>query len=167
MANRTNRTHVEDVENPGKILLPTCDLLFVVLREDESKHHIPFALLDHLPLNHHQGSTIQISVSRWLAVGQSGLPSQISNRIQDGFGEPIRPFSFQSPVEYLTHVTASPAKVDEILIVGHRVLDASELEVPTHNSRKRARIIARRTLADPKATWAGGMPQVSFAMLKT
>ena len=35
----------------------------------------------------------------------------------------------QSPVEYLAHVTASPAKVDEILIVGHRILKIRKSEV--------------------------------------
>jgi hypothetical protein len=55
---KTNRTHVEDVENPDEVLFPSRDLLLIALREDESGHRIPFTLLDDLPLDPGQGSAI-------------------------------------------------------------------------------------------------------------
>ena len=38
--------------------------------------------------------------------------------------------------------------------------------VSSRNMGKHARIIVRRVLAEPRATWAGGTPHASFAMFK-
>jgi hypothetical protein len=73
MSDRTNRTHVEDVEDPHKVLLPSRDLLLVALREDESHHCISFPLLDDLPLHPRHGSAIQPLVSGSLAVRMTGM----------------------------------------------------------------------------------------------
>jgi hypothetical protein len=51
MLYRANRTHVEDVKDPDKVLLPSRDLLLVAFREDESRHCIPFTPLDDLLLD--------------------------------------------------------------------------------------------------------------------
>jgi hypothetical protein len=46
---RTNETHVENLEDPDQVLLPSRALILVVLGEDESEDRIPFTLLDDLP----------------------------------------------------------------------------------------------------------------------
>ena len=60
---RTNQTHVEDLKDPDQILLPSGNLVFIVLREDESEESIPFTPLDDLPLHIYQVSAIGTSVS--------------------------------------------------------------------------------------------------------
>jgi hypothetical protein len=62
-ANETNCTHIENVKDPDKILLPSSDLFPIVLRENESEYRIPFTLLRDLPLDTRQGSVIHILVS--------------------------------------------------------------------------------------------------------
>ena len=59
----------------------------------------------------------------------SGLRGQISNCIQDGLVESIQLFPLQSLVEHLARVTTSPAKINVILFIGHRVLERRESEV--------------------------------------
>jgi hypothetical protein len=59
----TNRTHVEDLKDPDEVLLPTRNLLLVVLGEDESEHSTPFTPLGGLPLHLYQRSAIEESVS--------------------------------------------------------------------------------------------------------
>ena len=49
MPNDSTKTHLEDVEDPDEVLLPTHNLLFVTFCEDESGHSVPFPLLDNLP----------------------------------------------------------------------------------------------------------------------
>ena len=49
--NETDRTHVEDVKDPHKILLPSSNLVLVTFGEHESVDRIPFTLLDDLPLD--------------------------------------------------------------------------------------------------------------------
>jgi hypothetical protein len=128
------------VEDPDEVLLPSRDLVLVALREDESEHCIPFTLFGDLPLDPRQGSAIEIPVNRSLRVYYwCGLQGQISNRIEDGLVESIYPSSLQSLVEYLAYVTASPPKVDVILIVGHRVLERRESEV--HLRRAVGRVV--------------------------
>ena len=56
--NGTSGTHVEDVEDPGNVLLPGSNLIFVALRQDESECYIPFTLLDDLLLDPCQRSAI-------------------------------------------------------------------------------------------------------------
>ena len=118
------------MEDPDEVLFPSRDLVLVALREDKSQYRIPFTALGDLPLDLRYGSAIETSVSGLPAIPcrQPGLPSQIPNRIQDGPGESILLSPLQSPIEYLTYITAHPPKVDVILIVGHRVLHRCELE---------------------------------------
>ena len=59
MSNRTNRTHVKYVKDPEKILLPGSNLVLVAFGEDESVERISFTLLDDLPLDLGQSSTIE------------------------------------------------------------------------------------------------------------
>jgi hypothetical protein len=59
MLNRSDWTHVEDVKNPEEVLLPSRNLLLVAFCEDEPGHRISFTLLDDLPLDPRQGSTIE------------------------------------------------------------------------------------------------------------
>ena len=81
---------------------------------------------------------------------RSGSRGQISNRIEDGRVEFVRPFSPQSPVEDFAHISASPPKLDVILIVCHRVLGGCESELNIVECGH-TRIIIRRNLAAPKA----------------
>jgi hypothetical protein len=59
-----NRTHVEDMKNPDKILLPRGELVLVALREDESINRIPFTLLDHLSMDPGHRSAVVLAVNR-------------------------------------------------------------------------------------------------------
>ena len=79
MPNRTDRTHVEDVKDSNKVLLPSRNFVFVTLRMDESGNRIPFTLLDDLPLDLGHGAAIGISVS-----------SSISLSAQAGFAHVVR-----------------------------------------------------------------------------
>jgi hypothetical protein len=126
--NRANRTHVEDVENPDEVLFPSHNLLLIALREDGPGHRISFTTLDDHPLDPRQCSAI----GRWItrrAYLWFDSQIQISNRMEGGLVEFIQPSPLQSLVELKTHVVASPHKVDEILIVEHRVLGRREPEV--------------------------------------
>jgi hypothetical protein len=68
-----DRTYIEDLKDPHKVLLPTRNLVFVVLGEDESEDCTPFTPLDDLPLHLHQSSAIETSVSGSLGVRITGL----------------------------------------------------------------------------------------------
>ena len=59
MPDETKRTHVKDLKNPKKVLLPSRDLVSITLGEDESHHGIPFTLLDDLLLNLRHGSAVE------------------------------------------------------------------------------------------------------------
>ena len=134
MPNGTDQTHVKDVKNPDKVLVPSSNLVLVAFGEDESVNGIPFTPLDDLPLDLGQSSAIE-NVSSWVTLGARHRPgslSELSNRTEDGLVELIQLPSLQLPVEYLTHVTANPAKVDVVLIVGHSVLEGCESEVRLH-----------------------------------
>jgi hypothetical protein len=56
--NITDRTHIEDVKDPDKFLIPTNNLVLIALREDESKKCASFAVLIDLPLHLGHGSAI-------------------------------------------------------------------------------------------------------------
>ena len=85
---RTILTHVENLKDPGKVLLPNGNLVLIALGEDESKGCISFTLLGHPPLDAHQSSAIERSISRWFDTRIDGdSRGQISNRIEDGLGE--------------------------------------------------------------------------------
>ena len=98
---------------------------------DESGGDIPFTLLEDIPLDLPQGSVIE-DVSVWItqhAHRWFDSHSQTSNRFEDGLVELIQSSPFQSPVECLAHISASPSKVNVILVVCHRVLDKRGSEV--------------------------------------
>ena len=63
MLNWTNRTHVEHVKDPDKVLFPSGNLVPVALREDESEHCTPFTLLNDLDMNLCYGSATWVSES--------------------------------------------------------------------------------------------------------
>ena len=124
---RVNRAHVEDLKDPDEILLPSRDLILVVLGEDESEDRPPFTPFCDPPLNLRQGPTIERSVNGLLGVFRcSGSRSQGPNRTEDGLVQFIRPSPLQSLVERLAYFTASLPNFNVILIVGHRVLDHCE-----------------------------------------
>ena len=111
------------MKDPDEVLVPCSDLILVVLRENEPEDCVPFALLADLPLHIGDGS----GIDKWIAQRHlrlsSGSRSQIPNRIQDGLVELVQLFPLQPSMEYLTHVTAIPPKVDIIPVVGHCVLN--------------------------------------------
>ena len=90
--NRFNRTYVEDVKDPDKILLPRSNLTLIALGEDESVYHTPFTMLDDLPLDLGQGSATDNVGKCNSRRGnyQSGSRSQLSDRIEDGLVELIQ-----------------------------------------------------------------------------
>ena len=61
--NKVNWTHVEDLRDPDKVLLPGCDLALIVLDEDESGDCTPFPQLCDPPSDLGQGPMIVTSVS--------------------------------------------------------------------------------------------------------
>jgi hypothetical protein len=78
---RTDRTYVEDVKDPDKVLLPSCDLVLIAFGKDESIDRAPFTLLDHLPLHLGQCSAIKLSVSGLLWVRMNCLAYAVSSPI--------------------------------------------------------------------------------------
>ena len=60
---RTKWTHVEDLKDPHKVLLPSRNLVLVVFGEDESDDRPPFTPFRDSPLNLRQGPTIEMLVS--------------------------------------------------------------------------------------------------------
>ena len=112
-------------------MLPSCNLVFIILRVDEPDNHIPFILLVNLPLDLGQGSAVE-DISKWTAQRDNwwaGSRSQTTNCIEEWLVELIQSSPFQSLVECLAHISASPPKVDVVPIVGHRVLDRRESDV--------------------------------------
>ena len=57
------RTYIEDMKNPEEVLLPTRDHIFTTLAVEESRTHVPFALLDSLLPNRGQSSGVKTFVS--------------------------------------------------------------------------------------------------------
>ena len=82
-----------------------------------------------------------------------------------GFIEFIGSFPVQSPLEDLTHISAGQSKVDVIVFIVHRILSKHEPAAVIAGGRGHTLIVVRRTQADAKAIWAGGIPQASFATL--
>jgi hypothetical protein len=122
---RINQTHVENLKDPSKVLLPSGDLVLIALRKDEPVDCISLTLFIELPLNSGHDCTIERLVSESLGVRIAALAhfGQISNRVKDGLVEFFQSSPLQSPVERLTYTGAGLPKIDVILIVGHRVLD--------------------------------------------
>jgi hypothetical protein len=59
---------VKDLEDPGEVLLPTGNRVLPVLAVEESRAHVPFALIDGLLPNRGQGSETTWFVSEVLRV---------------------------------------------------------------------------------------------------
>ena len=136
MSNRPNRTHIEHVKNPDKILLPTRNLVLITLRMDEPGEWIPFIVLDYLPLNLGHSSTVE-DISEWITRYVhywSGSRSKMSNCVEEGLTELVQSSALQFPVEDLAHIAARPPKVDVILVVGHRVLDDGNWSSSSHST---------------------------------
>ena len=113
------------MEDPNKVVPPSGDLVLIDLRVKDSGGHISLFLLDDFPLDIGYGSAKGASISGSLGVhivGMAHVRSQLADRAKDRPAERIQPCSFQSPVESLTHFTASPSQVDIISIICHRVL---------------------------------------------
>lgn len=114
------------MKDPGKVLLPNGDLVFITVREEESGDCIPSPLLGDPPLNAGHSSVIEASVGEGIARrarGWSDSLGQISNRIDNGLVQFIQLSPLQSPVEYLAYVSTSPPELDVILIVRRCVLN--------------------------------------------
>ena len=78
---RANRTYIEDLKDPGKVLLPSCDLVLIALREDESDHRIPIAMLADLPLYLCHCSVIKTWVSGSPSARIAGLAHPVRSPI--------------------------------------------------------------------------------------
>jgi hypothetical protein len=73
MFKKAQRTHVKDVEDPDKVLIPGGNLVPIALREDEPEYCAPFTLFRDLPLDPCQGSAIQTLVSGSLCMRSVSL----------------------------------------------------------------------------------------------
>jgi hypothetical protein len=73
MPNRTDRTYVEDLEDPEEVIPPNRNLVFIVLRVEKSGDWIPFALFDDLRLDFGDRSEIETSVSGSLVENIAGM----------------------------------------------------------------------------------------------
>ena len=73
------------MKNPEKVLLPSSNPVLVGFGEGESVERVPFSLLNGLPLDFCQSSTIGINC-KWITLRahcRSDSRSQLSNRIED------------------------------------------------------------------------------------
>ena len=164
---RTDRTYIEDAKKPVKVLHPSSNLTLIVLHGDHSGKS--FTLLGEFPpdLGHSSAIERSVSGSPGVHIRYCGSRSQTSNRMENGLVEFIQLSPIQSPIECLTYTSTSPPELNTIPIVGHRVLDRPESsQVRFRRVAERTLIIAKRVLAEPKATRACGMSQVSFARFK-
>ena len=57
------------MKDPNKVLIPSGNLVFVTLREEESGESTPFTPLDDLPLNLGHGPVIETSVNGLRSLG--------------------------------------------------------------------------------------------------
>ena len=57
-----DKTHVEDVEDPGQVQLPGDKRIFIIIRMEESIGWISPALLDDIPLDLRQSSETKIDL---------------------------------------------------------------------------------------------------------
>ena len=71
-------THIEDVKDPNKVILPSGDLVLIDLRMEHSGEHIPFFLLNDLPLDLGHGSGIETRVSESLGARVAGMTHVVS-----------------------------------------------------------------------------------------
>ena len=126
MPNRIHLTYIEDVKDLEKVTPPSYNLALIALRVKNSGSHVPLTLLDDTPLDLGHGSAMKTSTSGSFGVRicRSGSRSQLFDSTYYGVAECIQLCPFQSPVKSLTNLTASPSKVDVILINSHRVLGA-------------------------------------------
>ena len=63
MANVTDRTYIEYVKDPDKVIPPNRNLVLIGLCVEDSGGYIAFTLLGDPPLNFGHGSAIKTSVS--------------------------------------------------------------------------------------------------------
>ena len=59
----TYRTYIEDVEDPDKVMPPNRNIVLITLRVEQPGCHIPFTLLDNLPLDLGNSPAVETSVS--------------------------------------------------------------------------------------------------------
>ena len=76
--NKTDRTYIEDVKNPDKVIPPSRDLVLICLRVEHLGDHIPLAQLNDLPLNLCDHSVIGASVSGLLRARIVGITHAVS-----------------------------------------------------------------------------------------
>ena len=93
-------THVKDLEDSGKLLLPTNNRFFVILRVKDPRKHISFALLGDLLLDRGNGSATENLVSALLSVDIPGSPHPvkfpIAARTDELSSSSCRPFNPRS-----------------------------------------------------------------------
>ena len=81
MPERANRTHIENVKDPEKILLPSSDLSLITLGENESMYRVPFTMLDDLTLDLGQGSASE-NIGKYINLcAVTGLAHVVSSAI--------------------------------------------------------------------------------------
>ena len=88
------------MKDSDKVLLPSRNLLLVALREDESGHYIPFAVLDDFLLDPCQGPAIETLVSCSLAAHATDFTytvnSEIASKMDWLSPSKLFPFSLRS-----------------------------------------------------------------------
>lgn len=87
------------------------------------------------------------------------------NCIQRRPAEFIQSLPIQSPFEGCAHFSTVQPKIDVGLFVSNGVLGGRESDVHCRMG-ERTLIMAKRTLAESKATFAGAMLETSFALFK-
>lgn len=68
LLNGTDCTHVEDMEDPIEVLLPTSDRIFVAPCAENSRDRASFTLFDDIPLNLSHSSAMETLVSGLLSM---------------------------------------------------------------------------------------------------
>ena len=129
------------------MVLPTGDLILVCLCAESSVDHVSLTLLDDIPLDLGHGSARDVTIwNTRYSHYRFGSPSKLTDRTYDGLAECVQRCPLQSPVKNFTHLTASPLKVDVMLIIGHRVLSCVSHGFVSVEQGKRTLIVVKRTL---------------------
>ena len=78
MSNKADRTYVENVKDPDKVIPPSGNHVLIDLRVKGPGDYVPLTLFDDLPLDLGHGSAILASISRSLGVGIIGMAHAVS-----------------------------------------------------------------------------------------
>ena len=120
----TDRTHVEDLEEPVQVRFPRRNRVLVTPGVDKSSEPVSFASFDNPPLYLCNGPTIPSTISgravymyRW-----PDLRCELIYRVAHRFAEIAQFLPAHSLLKGFAYIGAVQTKIDIVLIVGHRVL---------------------------------------------